>query len=72
MSRDLAREDAEHLSSRLLLLPVHAQLEPSHIERCATILRGYLNGIRPEQARRDATAEIFGSQVTITSEGTHR
>jgi dTDP-4-amino-4,6-dideoxygalactose transaminase len=45
-TRDHARDEAEALSKRLLLLPVHANLTEADVASYAKILMDYVNGIQ--------------------------
>jgi len=64
--RDRAREDAEKISSRLLLLPVHPQVCISDIEDTALILQTYLDGIRTDKAHQNNENRLFPPSIAIS------
>lgn len=55
--RDRAREDAEFLSRRLLLLPVHANLGEADVTSYAKIFSRYVGEIRPEPPQPDGAGD---------------
>jgi perosamine synthetase len=63
--RDRAREDAENISSRLLLMPVHPQLRASDIESLATILNTYVDGIRTNKAQQADEGRLLPTSTAI-------
>ena len=51
-SNDAARKDAEWLSRRLLLLPVHSQLSEADIKNIATLVNQYVRDATPSEQLR--------------------
>jgi perosamine synthetase len=65
---DRTRAEAKEISSQLLLLPVHPQIATADIEKCAKVLRSYLDNIGA-QSPAASSEEHYRDSRTVTVTG---
>jgi dTDP-4-amino-4,6-dideoxygalactose transaminase len=66
---DPAREDAEFLSRRLLLLPVHANLGEADVTNYAKILSRYIGELGPDHPQQGGAEDSVASHTIIAGSG---